>query len=165
MTFASTDQLLTYLADLVEELERFGVTLLPPDDRDEITLGKEPDGSLVIDFEGRCPVSRRSKDVVIELFERWRPTGPDEWACVEYQYEIRHHEMRYRRAFHRHDADDFVRTHAVATHEHCEAAMGVEVCRHYYGEPVADAFDGFHRLYDGWLSGQAPDCGSLVCLD
>jgi hypothetical protein len=165
VTLASTDQLLSYLADLVEELERFAVTLLSPDDRDEIILGREPDGSLAVDLQGRLPVSRRSQEVVLELFERWRPTGPDEWACVEYQYELRHHEMQYRRAFHRHDVDRFVRAHAVATHEHCEMTLGVEVCGHYFGEPMSDAFDGFHRLYELWLSGQAPDCAALVCLD
>lgn len=91
--------------------------------------------------------------------------GPDEWACVEYQYELRNHEMRYRRAYHRHDVDDFVRTHAVAVHGHCEATLGVEECGHYFDEPVEDAFDGFHRLYDAWLSGETPDCRALVCLD
>ena len=63
MTLASTNELLGYLADLVEELERYAVTLLPPGDADEITLGREPDGSLVVDLEGRLPMSRRSRDV------------------------------------------------------------------------------------------------------
>jgi len=165
VTLASTNELLAYLADLVEELERYAVTLLPPDDGDEITLGQDPDGSLVIELEGRLPASRRSKHVDLELFERWRPTGPYEWACVEYSYELRHQEIGYRRAFHRHDQDDFVRLHGVATHEHCEATMGVELCGHYYGQPVADAFDGFRRLYDTWLTDQKPDCLALVCLD
>ena len=56
MTLASTSELLTYLADLVEELERYAVTLLPPGDRDEITLKRERDGSLVIDQIGRAHV-------------------------------------------------------------------------------------------------------------
>ena len=164
MTLASTDELLAYLADLVEALERYAVTLLPPTDSDEITLGQESDGSLVIDLEGRLPVSRPSRGVDLELFERWHLTGPDQWACVEYGYELRHHEIGYRRAFHRHDEDFFVRMHGVATHEHCEATMGVEVCGHYYGLPVADAFDGFHRLYDAWLTNQKPDRLALICL-
>jgi hypothetical protein len=164
VTLASTNELLAYLADLVEELERYAVTLLPPADSDEITLGQELDGSLVIDLEGRLPMSRRSRDVDLELFERWQLTGPDEWACVEYAYELRHHEIGYRRAFHRHDEDHFVRMHGVATHEHCEATIGVEVCGHYHGLPVADAFDGFRRLYHTWLTDQRPDCLALVCL-
>lgn len=164
MTLASTDDLLAYLADLVEELERYAVTLLPPDDSDEIVLGQDPAGCLVIDLEGRLPVARRSRDVDLELFERWQPVGPDQWACIEYTYEIRHHELGYRRALHRHDEGYFVRMYGVATHEHCEAAMGVEACGHYYGPPVADAFDGFRRLYGTWVADQTPDCLALICL-
>jgi hypothetical protein len=164
VTLASTNELLGYLADLVEELERYAVTLLRPDDSDGITLGREPDGSLVLDLEGRLPMSRRSRDVELELFERWQLTGRDQWACVEYTYELRHHEIGYRRALHRHDEDYFVRMHGVATHEHCEATMGVDVCGHYYGHPVAGAFDGFRRLYDTWLTDQKPDCLALTCL-
>jgi len=164
VTLASTDDLLAYLADLVEELERYAVTLLPPDDSDEIALGQDPSGGLVIDLEGRLPVARRSRDVDLELFERWQSVGPDQWACVEYTYEIRHHELGYRRALHRHDEDYFVRMYGVATHEHCEATMGVEACGHYYGQPVADAFDGFRRLYSTWLADQKPDCLALICL-
>jgi hypothetical protein len=33
-----------------------------------------------------------------------------------------------------------------------------------YGQPVADAFDGFRRLYDTWLSNGRPDCSELRCL-
>ena len=164
MTLASTNELLAYLADLVEGLERYAVGLLPPDDRDAITLGQDLDGSLVIDLEGRLPMSRRSRDVELDLFERWQLTGRDQWACVEYKYELRHHEIGYRRAFHRHDQDYFVRMYGVATHEHCEATMGVEVCGHYFGQPVADAFDGFRRLYATWLTDQRPDCRALTCV-
>ena len=164
MTLASTNELLAYLADLVEELERYAVSLLPPDEGDEITLGRDLDGSLVIDLGGRLPTSRRSNDADLELFERWQLTGPDQWACVEYKHELRHHEIGYRRAFHRHDEAYFVRMYGVATHEHCEATLGVEVCGHYYGQPVADAFDGFRRLYDTWLTDQKPGCLALICL-
>ena len=165
MTLASTNDLLAYLADLVEELERYAVTLLPPDDGDQIILGRDQGGSLVVDLEGRLPMSRRSGAVDLDLFERWRPTGRDEWACVEYRYELRHHEIGYRRALHRHDEEHFVRMHGVATHEHCEATMGVESSGHNYGLPVVDAFDGFRRLYGTWLTDQKPDCAALDCLD
>jgi len=164
VTLASKDELLAYLADMVEELERYAVTVLTLADRDEITLGRDPDGDLVIDLEGRLPISPRSRSVDLELFERWQLTGPDQWVCVEYAYELRHHELGYRRAFHRHDQDHFVRLSGVATHEHCEATMGLEVCGHYVGQPVADAFDGFRRLYHIWLMDQKPDCQALTCL-
>lgn len=61
--------------------------------------------------------------------------------------------------------DDFVLAFGVATHEHCEATMGVPTCGHYSGEPVADALDGFVRLYTIWLMGLNPDRSALSCLD
>ena len=164
MTLASASDLLTYLADLIETLERYAVTLLPPSDADEVGLEREPDGSLVIDIEGRLPASRNSKDVDLRLFERWREVDQDAWLCVEYRYELRHHELHYRLALHRHDEAHFVRHFGVATHEHCEVTMGVETCGHYVGEPVIDAFDAFDRLYGAWLSDQKPDCSVLQCL-
>jgi hypothetical protein len=162
---ASRDELLTYLADLVENLERYAVSLQPPDDRDDIVLGQEPGRNLVVDLAGRLPSSRRSRNVDLDIFERWKPAGRDQWTLAEYRYELRNHEAGYRRALHRHDVDAFVLAFGVATHEHCEATMGVEACGHYFGEPVADAFDGFVRLYELWLTGQSPDCSVLTCLD
>lgn len=164
MTLASADDLVTYFADLVEALERYAVTVLPPNDRDEIELGDASDGSLIVDVEGRLPVSPRSKNVDLQLFERWREID-GAWVCVEYKYELRHHELAYRRAFHRHDDEDFVRLRGVATHEHCEATMGVEECRHHAGQPVVGAFEAFPRLYDVWLLDTTPDCRALACLD
>lgn len=164
MTSATTGDLLGYLADLVERLERYAVTVLPPDDGDEITLGREATGDLVIDLETRLPVPPRTADVVLDLFERWSPAGLDRWSRIDYRYELRHHELGYRRAFHRHDTASFVRLYDVATHEHCESTIGLATCEHYYGEPVADAFDGFERLYELWLADRTPDCSNLRCL-
>lgn len=161
---ASADALLTSLADLVEEIERLGLTLLPPNDADEIELGREDDGALVIDLECRPPLSRRSADVRMEIFERWRTTRGDRYERVDYSFEIRHGELGYRRAFHRHDVGRFLRAFDVATHEHCEATLGVAACPHYFGEPVGDARDGFMRLYELWLSDAQPDCSTLRCL-
>ena len=164
MTTAALDDLLGYLADLVERLERYAITVLPPDDGEEITLGQEATGDLVIDLETCFPAPPRMGNVDLDLFERWRPAGRDRWARIDYRYELRHHELGYRRAFHRHDTDDFVRLFDVATHEHCESTMGQATCEHYYGEPVVDAFDGFERLYDLWLTDRTPDCSVLRCL-
>ncbi len=161
---ASEDALLTYFADLVEEIERFAVTVLRPNDSDEISLGRQGDGALVIDLECRPPVSYRSADVVMEIAERWRQTGDDRYERVDYKYEIRHDELKYRRAFHRHDVEHFLRAFDVATHEHCEANIGVVTCGHYFGEPVIDAEAGFMRLYELWLSDEKPECSTLRCL-
>ena len=162
---ASEDALLTYLADLVETIERFAVTVLPPNDSEDIALGREEGGALVIDLECRAPVSRGSADVDIEIFERWRPIGLDRYERMDYKFEIRHHELQYRRAFHRHDAERFLPAFDVATHEHCEATIGHAACDHYFGGPVADAIEGFMLLYELWLSGGRPVCSSLLCLD
>jgi hypothetical protein len=161
---ATQDELLTYLADLVEELERYAVTLAPPDDSDDIALQRDADGSLLIDLEGRLPAFPHSADVDLGLFERWRPAGGDKWTCVEYKHELRHYGLDFRRALHRHDEEHFVRAYGVATHEHCEATVGVEACGHYGGQPVRDAFDAFRRLYNAWLIDQKPDCSALTCL-
>lgn len=165
MSQGTSDDLLSYLAGLVEHLERFAVTVLPPDDGEHIALGQEPDGSLVIDLSARLPAPRRSNDIDLSIFERWRPMDPGQWELAEYAYELRDREAGYRRAFHRHDVDAFVRAYGRATHEHCEATLGVAVCGHYAGDPVTDAFDGFEQLYGIWLTGERPDCSALTCLD
>lgn len=162
MSLATAHELLTYLADLVAHLERFAVTVLPPEG--DITLGLEPGGSLVIDLGSRLPVGRRSNDVDLSIFERWRPMGPDRWELDEYTYELLDRDGGYRRAFHRHDVDAFVRAYGRATHEHCEAPLGAVECGHFAGDPVNDAFDGFTRLYDVWVPGGRPDCSALICL-
>lgn len=161
---ASADALLSYLADLVEQIERLAVRVLPPNDADEIEVGREDDGSLVIDLECRPPLPRRSAEVEIRIFERWRPIEHDRYERVDYRFEIRHHALGYRRAFHRHDAEHFLRAFDVATHEHCEAALGYATCGHYVGEPVVDATDGFRRVYELWLTDEKPDCSTLSCL-
>lgn len=164
MTLASTDDLATYLADLVERLDRFAVMLLPTRSGDAIELGQEDDGSLVIDLEARLPVARRSPEVAFDLFERWAPAGGDSFERTAYRFELRNHDIGYRRAYHRHHVDSFVRAFDVATHEHCEAPIGFSTCSHYHGPPVVDAFDAFDRLYDLWLMDAAPDCSALRCL-
>lgn len=156
--------MLTYFADLIEVIERFAVTVLPPNDSDDVLLGRDGD-TLVIDLECRPPLSRRSADVTIVIVERWRQTGHDRFERVDYKFEIRHDELQYRRAFHRHDAEQFMRTSDVATHEHCEPTIGYVACDHYFGEPVGDAQAGFMRLYELWLSDEKPDCSKLRCLD
>ncbi len=162
MITASTGELLGYLADVIAEAERYGATVLPPDDGDEVVWARDGD-DLVMDVACRLPVDRGSAPVDLVLQERWRPHGRD-WRMAEYGYELRHHQLDYRRALHRHDEEYFVRTHGVATHEHCESTMGHEACGHYAGEPVRGALDGLFRLYNVWLSGQKPDCSTLRCL-
>lgn len=140
------------------------ITVLPPNDTDEIELGHEADGSLLIDLECRAPASRRSAPVDIDIFERWRAIGQDQYERADYKFELRHHELDYRRAFHRHDVEHFLAAFDVATHEHCEVTMGNVACGHYGGDPVVDAHDGFERIYDVWLANTKPVCAALPCL-
>ena len=162
MIAASTGELLGYLADVIAEAERYGATILPPHDGDEVAWARDGD-DLVMDVASRLPVERGSAPVDLVLQERWRPHGRA-WFMAEYGYELRHHQLDYRRALHRHDEEYFVRTHGVATHEHCESTMGHETCGHYAGEPVRGALDGLMRLYNVWLTGRKPDCSMLRCL-
>ena len=67
---ATEDTLLAYFADLVETIERFAVTVLPPNASDVISLGRDRERLLLIDLECRPPVSRRSAAVDIDIFER-----------------------------------------------------------------------------------------------
>jgi hypothetical protein len=161
---ATGDGLLTYFADLIETIERFAVTVLPPNDADDVSIGRE-NGALLIDLECRPPLPRRSADVLIVVFERWLQVGPDRYERLDYKFEIRHDELQYRRAFHRHDAEHFLGAYDVATHEHCEATMGYSACDHYFGEPIRHAAEGFMRLYELWLTDEKPDCSKLPCLD
>lgn len=163
MIEATTDELLEYLADVIERSERLGATVLPPNDAPTVAWDRVGD-ELVMDLAVRPPVGRRSGVVEIDLRERWRAAGRDRWALAEYGYELRDHHVDYRLALHRHDVDRFLRAHGVAAHEHCEATMGRPACSHYMAEPCAGALDGLDRLYGAWLAGRKPDCSRLRCL-
>jgi hypothetical protein len=106
---ATTDEILDYLADVIERAERFGATVLPPNDAETVAWERDGD-DLFMDLAVHPPVGRRARLVEIILRERWRAVGSDRWELAEYGYELRHHELAYRRALHRHDVDYFVRT-------------------------------------------------------
>lgn len=163
MITATADELLEYLADVVERAERFGPAVSPTDGGDEIAW--ERDGpELVMSLAVHPPLDPRSHPARLLLHERWREAGRDRWEYVEYGYEMRHYELDYRRALHRHHVDHSVRTYGVATHERCEVPMGHASYDHYAGVPVLGSLDGFDRLYGLWLTGAPPDCSALRCL-
>jgi len=161
---ATTDDLLGYLADVVERAERYAATILPPADADAIAWRRQGE-TLAMDLEMRLPADPHSRPVELVLRERWRSSGRDRWDLAEYAYELHHHELDYRRALHRHDEAYFIRTFGVVTHEHCESPMGHPTCGHHAGDPVPEAMTGFLRLYDIWLTGRRPDCSALRCLE
>lgn len=163
MITAWTDELLGYLAELIERAERFGATVLPPYASPVVAWERDGD-ELAMDLAVRPPVTRRSRLVEIVLQERWVSVGRERWELATYAYELRDHELGYRRALHRHDVDVFVRAFGVAAHQHCEATMGTAACGHYLAEPCRGAIEGFDRLYGHWLTATKPDCSKLRCL-
>ncbi len=163
MIEATTDELLDYLADVIERAERFGATVLPPNDVETVAWERDGD-DLFMDLAVQPPLGRGSRPVVIVLRERWRAVGSDRRELAEYGYELRNHELDHHRALHRHDVEHFVRAFGVAAHEHCEATMGSPVRSHYLANPCRGALDGFDRLYGAWLTGTKPDCSALRCL-
>lgn len=164
MIAASTDDLLTYLADVVEAMERLAVIVVSGDGDEEIAWNRDGD-ELAMDLLGHLPAGRRERPAELMLQERWRQAGSDRWRQAEYGYELIHRRLGYRRALHYHSEEAFVRAFGVATHEHCEASLGSAAeCDHYAGEPIRGAVDGFERLYNAWLENTRPDCSQLRCL-
>lgn len=164
MIGASTEELLDYLAELLERMERFAVTAIAGDGDEEIGWPQDEAGRLVMDVYGHLLAEPHAEPAELVLQERWHPEGHGAWRLGEYGYELRHRSLDYRRAFHHHDEEHFVRAFGVATHEHCESTMGRAACDHYAGEPVRGAIEGFERLYAIWLTGEPPDCSTLRCL-
>jgi hypothetical protein len=162
VTQITQGDLADYLVRFVAWAERLAIAFVADD---PLLLGREPDGALVIDLEGQLPARPQARPAELELFERWRPLPRHGLVRVEYRFELRNQEMSYRRAFHYHDEEHFVRQFGVVTHEHCEATMGVAACGHYFGYPVRDVFDAVTRLYDVWMSDARPDCSALRCLE
>jgi len=154
-----------YLANIALLLERYGVALDLEQD-EALTLVESDSGRLSFSVQGFLPDGRQPPQAIVQVREIWRPTsagGPYERA--DYAYELLDHERDFRRAFHLHDRDVFVRRHDVVVHEHCERPIGNAPCAHLSGFPVRDAFAGVERLLDAWLEPQMPACDGLPCLE
>jgi hypothetical protein len=159
----ASGQLEDHLADVAELLERHGVILeLGPDD--DLVLEQTPSGRLFFDLRGHLPDGRHPARSVIEMREIWRPAD-GAFERFEYTYELIDQQRGFRRAFHLHDRDAFVRRFNVVVHEHCEQPLGRASCSHYAGVPVRDAFAAVMQLIEVWVEPSVPDCAALVCLD
>ncbi|MEZ4595406.1 MAG: hypothetical protein R3C32_00465 [Chloroflexota bacterium] len=163
MTTRSDRDLDLSLVEVIDLMERFGAVVVSPDGQGDATVAHEPSGLLRIRLEAR--LSSRSGDADIELIELWGQPARTRGIGWSTRTSCAIARLGYRRAFHRHDVNFFVRRHDVATHEHCESTIGGVVCHHSAGEPVHDATDGFLRLYGQWLQNSPPDCAALRCLD
>lgn len=90
----------------------------------------------------------------IELREALAPHG-DGSTCQtsQYEYELIDVAGDFRRAFHFHDAEWFLREYVVAVHEHCDQPLKSATCTHYSGTPIKDSYAGATRLLDAWTEG------------
>lgn len=156
-----TDQELDdYLADIAKLLERYGTSLDPG----HVTVEEAAAGARTFDILGSLPDGRQPPLASLAVRETWRPAGASTFERAEYAYELIDRERGYRRSFHLHDRDVFIRRFDVVVHEHCENPLGLPTCEHYEGTPLRDAFAGVLALMDAW-TGDPPDCSTLRCLE
>ena len=152
-----------YVVDLAELAERYGITLALSDG-EALTVEIEASGSRRFTLWGTFPAGRHSPSANFELAEKWRPVGQDGYERSAYRYELLERERDFRRAFHRHDEEFFVRRYGVVVHEHCEVPVGAAPFAHLFGPPVRDGYRAIELLMSAWVA-DPPDCASLPCLD
>lgn len=156
--------LAAYESTIAVLLERYGVSLDLDADA-PIALEESPNGALSFELRGFLPDGRRPPLSVLLVREKWGEVGRDSYERLGYEYELLDHERRFRRAYHLHDVDHFVRRFNVAVHEHCERPIGVASCPHFEGSPIRDGFRGVEILVDAWTNPTIPDCAVLSCLE
>lgn len=159
----SIEGLEDYLGCVVELLERYGV-VLDLDPTDPLALEESPSGALSFSLRGFMPDGRTPPLSVLGVRERWHPVGSGEVERREYEYELIDHERGFRRGFHRHDTEFFIRRFDVVVHEHCKSPIGTAPCAHIEGSPVRDAYRGVEVLLETWVDPAAPDCAAMRCL-
>ncbi len=160
----SSEECGDYLGRVARLLEQFGLILSKPAEREDLVLEKSKTGVLSYELCGELADPDGGVPAHIEIREEFTSIRPDVYERTRYEYELRDEARGYRRAFHLHFPDSFMRTYLVVVHEHCERPIGTVKCEHYEGSPVKDAFAGAQTLFDAW-TGDPPDCRSLRCLD
>jgi hypothetical protein len=159
----SIDDLDAYLARVAELLERYGVVLdLEP--AAPLVLEESPNGAMSFELRGFLPDGRVPPLSVLEVREQWRRLAADRFERWAYAFELLDHERSFRRAFHLHDREAFVRRFHVVVHEHCERPLGTTPCAHIAGPPVPDAYRGVDLLLEAWVDPRPPDCAAMACL-
>ena len=159
----SIAELEAYLSRIAELLERYGV-VLDVEPTDSLVLDESPSGAMSFALRGFLPDGRLPPLSVLEVRERWRRLAPDELERWEYEFELLDHERGFRRAFHLHDSEDFIRRFHVVVHEHCEKPIGMAPCAHLAGSPLRDGYRGVELLIAAWTDPILPDCAALPCL-
>jgi hypothetical protein len=157
------DQLDSYVADLAELLERYGVVLSKPAPGQGIDLLEDDIGRISFELIGGPPDDRRPPSATFEIREEFTPTDAV-YQRSRYEFELIDRERDFRRAYHLHFREWFETTHLVVVHEHCELPIGQIRCRHYEGSPIRDGYQGAMTLLTAWAD-EPPDCSSLPCLE
>jgi hypothetical protein len=159
----SVSALEDYLAQIAQLLERFGVVLdLEP--TESLVLDVSASGTMSFRLRGFLPDGRKPPLSVLEIRERWRPVAADVLERWEYEFELVDHERGFRRAFHLHDSDYFVRHFHVVVHDHCENPIGFARRAHMAGNPVLDGYRGVSLLIEAWMDPSPPECDEMPCL-
>lgn len=153
-----------YLARIADLLERHGV-VLDFEPTAPVVLEESPSGAMSFSLRGFLPDGRIPPLSVLEVRERWRRVAPDELERSEYEYELLDHERGFRRGFHLHDSEDFIRRFNIVVHEHCERPIGTAPCAHIEGSPVRDGYRGVELLLEIWMDPGLPDCAGMICLE
>jgi hypothetical protein len=154
---ATLPELRTYLGRLAVTLWDFGAEFPEP------TLDPYDDGSYGFAFAASLPGPDVPRPAIIKLIETWVPTHGGEYRRAEYAYDFIEDPLNRRRAFHRHDEEEFMRDFAVAVDEHCEEVLGRPACRHYLGLPV-DGDEAIRRFTVLWGEPGRLDCSRLRCI-
>jgi len=153
-----------YVARIAELLERYGA-VLDLDPGEPVELIESPSAGLSFAIRGFLPDGRQPPLSVLAVREKWRLAGTETYDRWEYEYELLDHEREFRRAFHLHDAEDFIRRFYVVVHEHCERPIGTAPCPHGEGSPIPDGYRGVEVLLDAWTDPTLPDGAAMTCIE
>ena len=153
-----------YLSRLAELLERYGV-VLDLEDTAPLGLDESPSGVMSFELRGFLPDGRIPPLSIIEVRERWRRLARDQVERWEYEFELLDNERGFRRAFHLHDGELFVRNYQVVAHGHCEGPIGTAPCAHVADSPVRDGYRGVDLVIETWIDPSPPDCPKVDCLE
>lgn len=150
-------ELRTYLGRLAVTLWNYGAEFPQP------ALDTYDDGSVGFEFHAALPGADAPKPAIIKMVEVWGPVRGGEYARAEYGYDFIEYPLDRRRAFHRHDEDDFLRKFGIAVHEHCEEVLGRPACEHYMGLPV-NGDEAIRQFAIMWGQPGALGCSRLRCV-
>jgi hypothetical protein len=153
-----------HLEQVARLLEQCGVVLSKPADGEDLELTEDDAGALNYELGGELPDGDSPALARIEVREEFKHVGSDLYERTSYEHELLDKARNYRRAFHLHFPEAFVRAYQVVLHEHCERPIKTVNCHHYEGAPIKDAFAGVRAPMGGWTV-EASDCRRLRCLD